>query len=118
MKKPLLKLEVLLKIFYIIPIILTLSLILLWGVNVPYMDDWSSVQLFKSTLEHNLDFGLLFSQHNEHRMLIPKLIFLGLAYISKWNLKVQMLVSYLLALLNFFLIIHLSNITTTSTTQI
>ena len=100
-------------IFYTAPMVFILGLVLLWGVNVPYWDDWSLIQLFESMRAHDLNLNFLFSQHNEHRMFFPNLIFLSLAYISNWNLKVQMLINFLLALLNFILILKISNITTT-----
>jgi hypothetical protein len=43
----------------------------------PFMDQWASVPLLKQTLQQGLRLDLLFQQHNEHRILFPRLFILA-----------------------------------------
>ena len=79
-----------------IPAIVIFALILRYGVNVPYYDQWDCEgKLFKKFWEHQLSWGDFWQQHNEHRMLFPKLIYLGLAYVTHWNVIAELIVTWL-----------------------
>ena len=56
--------------------------------NIPMSDQWELVSLLK-----NVDLNDLTAQHNEHRIFFPRLIYLGLAKLSHWNLKYETLIS-------------------------
>lgn len=63
---------------------------LLWklsqiGHNFPYWDAWEMVPLMQRWEAGVLGFSDLWAQHNEHRILIPRLIMLTLAYATGWN---------------------------------
>lgn len=59
--------------------------------QIPMADQWETVSLFK-----NISFNSLWAQHNEHRIIIPKLIYLCLAKISAWDLRYETVFSLLL----------------------
>lgn len=46
----------------------------LWGVNVPFWDQWDAeAKLYISFLDHSLDLDGLIASHNEHRIAITRL---------------------------------------------
>ena len=81
----------------IAPIILITFLIGKYAVNVPYGDEWSLIPLFTKIRDHELTFSDLFGQHNEHRILVPKLIYIAFAQLMHWNVRAEMFFSILLA---------------------
>lgn len=80
----------------ILPIAVIIRLIDEYGVNVPYGDEWSLIPLFSKWNDHQLTFADLFRQHNEHRILVPKLIYLAFAQLTHWNVRAEMFFSVLL----------------------
>src|SRR5436189_3578557 len=49
------------------------------GVDVPFWDQWDgTAPLFEKMAAGTLRFADFFAQHNEHRLLFPRLIFFGL----------------------------------------
>lgn len=89
---------------YLAPIILVIWSVFNRGVNVPFWDDWDLVSLFDKVKAGTVTFNDFFALHNEHRMFFPKFIFVVLAFPSKWNLKLEMYFSVLLAAITFYLI--------------
>src|SRR5580765_154272 len=54
-----------------------------FGVNVPYLDEWSMPYVFRMVREGTHGFGDLFwPPNNEHRIVIPKMIWTGLGFLS------------------------------------
>ncbi len=76
-----------------------LFLIIRYGVNVPFADDFTLAPLLLSAHSGTLTFGELFAQHNEHRMALPRLLALGFARFAHGDLRVQMLFSFTLVVL-------------------
>lgn len=87
--------------FYSIPIITVIFFISLFGVDIPFWDEWELVTLFDKIFSNTLSFQDLFIQHNEHRIIIPKLIFIALILINGWNTKQLMFISVLLVITSF-----------------
>ena len=82
-----------------IPPVAALALIFGYGVNAPFFDDFLSPgELLIKSARGELSFGDLFAQHNEHRVLFPRLVFLALAR-GGWNPRSQMLASWVAACL-------------------
>lgn len=50
----------------------------LYGVDVPYNDDWKMVPLFENLSSGTLSLADLFAQQNEHRVLFPRIAMLML----------------------------------------
>lgn len=80
----------------IAPIVLLIGCIARYGVNVPVGDEWALVPLFEKWRGGQLTFADLYQQHNEHRILLPKLIYLAFAELTGWNLRAEMFFSVLL----------------------
>ncbi|WP_157871836.1 hypothetical protein [Gloeothece verrucosa] len=79
-----------------------------FGVNVPFYDDWALVYLFEQLHKGTTSFNDFFVQHNEHRIVFPKVIFAILAFASNWNIKLEMYFSVFLSVINFYLIYKIS----------
>jgi hypothetical protein len=77
----------------IVPALLLIAAIKQYAVNVPFGDEWQMIPLFAKWHAHALTFHDLYEQHNEHRILFPKLIFLAFAALTHWNLRAEMFFS-------------------------
>lgn len=64
-----------------------------FSVNVPFQDEWSMVSLYRLTVQGRLSLAALWAQHNENRMLFPKLIMLTLDHLSHFNTRPEMYAS-------------------------
>src|SRR6476660_6013776 len=70
-----------------LPAIFPLALILKYGVDFPFWDEWDPdiAGIYIKAHQHQLTFGDLVKQHNEHRILVPRLAYLALNSITHWN---------------------------------
>ena len=93
----------------IIPAIVLGVLILKYSINVPIQDQWQISTIFEKFNQRTLSFNDLIAQHNESRKFFPRLIFLTLAFITKWNIRYEMLVTFLLACIAVSINIYLLN---------
>jgi MFS family permease len=84
----------------LLPVAAIVRLISEYGVNVPWGDEWSVVPMFAKWHDHQLTFSDLVRQHNEHRIFLPKLIYLAFAQWTHWNVKAEMFFSVLLCCAN------------------
>jgi len=73
-----------------------------FAVNVPFWDQWALVPLLQALFQKNTSrlFAALWNQHNEHRILFPKLVFLALSRVSGWNAIAEMYFGLFLASLS------------------
>jgi hypothetical protein len=81
------------------PVFLALFFINRYGVNVPHWDQWEFVALFEKVYAGKFSLADLFSQHNEHRLIFPRLFMLLLAAVSRYNTLFEMYFGWLLLLL-------------------
>jgi hypothetical protein len=95
-------------IFYLILIANLVCFIEKFGINIPYWDQWSLVDLYEKTFIGKSSFSDFFSLNNEHRVLFPKLIFVTLAYLSNWNIKVELYFNLALSLIMFIALYRIS----------
>src|SRR5260370_28670478 len=73
------------------------------GVDVPFWDEWDGTSpLFEKMAAGTLGFAYFFAQHNEHRILFPRLIFFGLGRLTHWNIRAELFVIWFLALICLF----------------
>lgn len=87
-----------------IPPFIIFSLVSYYGVAVPFWDQWELVPLLQKLQEGKISFIDLWQQHNEHRIFFPKLVMLGLAWLSNWNIMLELYTNVFLAgLILFFL---------------
>lgn len=68
-----------------------------FAVDVPVWDQWGIIYLFDEYYAGNIDFSDFYKPHNEHRLLFPKMIMLGLGVLTKYNVLYEMGLSVLLA---------------------
>lgn len=83
----------------LLPMVLVAVIVNRYGVNVPYGDEWSILSLFEKWKEQQLTLAGLFAEHNGHRILIPRLIFLALIELTHGNTKAEMFFSLFLCIL-------------------
>jgi hypothetical protein len=73
------------------------------GIDVPFWDQWDgTAPLFEKMAAGTLGFADFFAQHNEHRILFPRLIFFGLGRLTHWNVRAELFVIWFLALACLF----------------
>src|ERR1700720_3607308 len=85
------------------PPLLICLLIFRDGVDTPFWDEWDgTAPLFEKMAAGTLGFADFFAQHNEHRILFPRLIFFGLGRLTHWNVRAELFVIWFLALICLF----------------
>lgn len=103
------KTDFILLAFYFIPFVIVIGYITQFGVNIPVYDQWVLPKLFEKVATNQLHLRDLFELHNNHRILFPRLIFIALAFLSDWNIKLEMFFSLGLAVLTFIAIYILAS---------
>ena len=64
-------------------------------VPVPFWDEWDAVGAqLASYYRGTLTFAELCSQHNEHRLLFPRLVWLPLAIVAGWDVRHAMVLTF------------------------
>ncbi len=89
------------------PPILLLIYIKLFGVDVVFSDEWDFVPLIEKMFAGTLTLGDLYSPHNHHRMLFPRIIMLALARPTHFNTVAAMFLSWGLLTAESFMILHM-----------
>jgi hypothetical protein len=69
---------------------ISVNFIARFGIDVPNWDQWDFVPFLDRAARGSLTFSELASQHNEHRILFPRLIMLGLARLTRWDVRAEM----------------------------
>ncbi|HEX8293977.1 MAG TPA: hypothetical protein VF570_19640, partial [Pyrinomonadaceae bacterium] len=72
-------------------------LILRYGVDVPYSDQWNNAHFFEKSARGTLTLADLYAQQNEFRQLFPHALFVGLGRLTGWDVRYEMFASLLLA---------------------
>ena len=76
-----------------------------FGVNVPYWDEWdSSAFIAIHASEGFLPIAFIFAQHNEHRIVFSKFTVAVSTWLTNWDTRFEMWVSFGLAVLTFLLL--------------
>lgn len=81
----------------LIPFVYLVSLVVQYTVDVPVWDQWCLVPLIEKSYQGTLSIHDLWTQHNEHRILFPRIIMLILARISGWSTSYELAVNLLFA---------------------
>ncbi len=102
-------------IFFAVPALFLVSMILKFHVNVPYYDEWEIPPKLEKMYSGTIAFHDLWVQHNEHRMVFPRVIILIFAALSSWDLLWEELFNVALAAGTFLLIAGLIRRTRTFT---
>lgn len=96
-------------ILALIPLLILIINIAEYHVDVPFWDQWNFVPLLGKSYEEGVTLQDLWDQHNEHRLLFPRLVMLGLARASRYNIVWELAVIILLAISLFALLRHQFN---------
>ncbi|OZH51601.1 hypothetical protein AFK68_29900 [Hydrocoleum sp. CS-953] len=94
-----------------LPVLFMGICILKYSVNFPFSDQWPLAIMFEKIYTGNLSFSDLFAQFHESRKFFPRLIFIGLAYLTNWDVRYEMLVIFLLTCIVSLNIYWLSRLT-------
>lgn len=98
-------------ILYLTPVIGICWFVARFSVNVPLFDQWILPYLFEKFATDDLTLKTLLAQHNTHRLFFPKLIFISLAFLSNWNIRLELCFSVGLAIFTSLALYQLSRIT-------
>jgi hypothetical protein len=95
-----------------VPIFLLVPLLVGNAINLPLMDQWNTplAAIFKA-FDGTLSFDDLIAQHNESRKFFPRLLFLGMAFATKWDTRYEVLMIFLIACLIAAQVYYLSRMT-------
>lgn len=77
------------------PVCLAAWTVVTYGVNVPFWDEWSQVVLVQRSLAGALTLSDLLAQHNEHRILFPRIALLLLGRVTGLDMRAGMLATLL-----------------------
>ena len=91
----------------LLPACQVLLLIAAYGLDFPFEDEWMLAPLFVKYAHGTLTFSDLFAQQVEYRQFFPNLIIIGLGWFTHWNVKYEMVISFLLGCLISFNIYRL-----------
>jgi hypothetical protein len=65
------------------------------AVNVPFMDDWQFIPLLEKTSQGQLTFGDLWAPHDEHRLVIPRIVIIASMFAFKGDYRMQCCITFL-----------------------
>ncbi len=85
-----------------------LHALLIWrySIDIPYADEW---ELFKpNSFLINPSWASLFAQHNEHRLVLPKLVFSLYYNLIDFNIPIASMINYLVFAITFGLFFRFS----------
>ena len=95
----------------LLPACLIVLLIWQYSVDVPQWDQWELVGLFEKFAKRTLSLSDLFAQQNEYRQFFPNILFVVLGSLTRWDVRYEMVFSFLLACLISFNVFKLSTLT-------
>lgn len=70
-------------------------------VNVPLLDNWSLTGIYRKVHDNEVAFADFVAQHNEHRILLSRLIFVPLAFMTGWDLTYEAYATILVIVIIF-----------------
>jgi hypothetical protein len=79
----------------VLPALFLLADIRKFAVNVPFMDDWQFVPLLEKAKDGTLTFQDFFAPHDEHRLLVPRMIIIVSMFATGGDYRVQSLITFL-----------------------
>jgi hypothetical protein len=78
-----------------------------FSVNIPFMDEWNFTDFLKESYRGTLSFNSFWSQWNEHRIPVPRLIIFGMAKLTGWNTNYEAALNILVGVGTFVVLIFL-----------
>jgi hypothetical protein len=85
----------------IVPIFYLVSVVDHCRVDVPFGDQWDFIPLLEKSYQGEVSFADLTAQHNEHRLLFPRIIMLSLAHLTSWRISAELYTIVLIAIAMF-----------------
>jgi hypothetical protein len=82
--------------------------IFLFGLNIPFLDQWEVVGLLEKQYQGVLSLSDLFAQHNEHRPFFPRMIWIMLSELTRYNINAQLWFNLVLAIGTFLFFVSRS----------
>lgn len=67
-------------------------LVIKFGVDIPFQDEWNIATLFYKHSVGALTFGDLIAQHNESRPFVPRLLILIIGNWTSWDIRIELLI--------------------------
>ena len=95
-------------LIYLLPIVVLIPFIFLYGFRVPIMDEWPIAVIFENIATGKAGLIDFIEIYNDHRYFFLRLIIVPLAFLSGWNKIYEMLISLIFAIANLVLIIKIS----------
>lgn len=94
-------------ILFLVPALLVLAFVVKYANNFPFYDQWELVPYLRKVSAHQpISLSEMAAQHNEHRLLIPRVIMLWLAKLTHWNIKIEIYFGYLVLLMIGILLLY------------
>lgn len=81
----------------LLALLFLLALYSRYALDFPYADQWDFVPTLDRALNGQLAWRDLWAQHNEHRLIFPRLLMLALAVPSHWNIHWELAANVVLA---------------------
>ena len=78
----------------LLPGLLLLADIRAFAVNIPFMDDWQFVPLLEKAKNGTLAFRELWAPHDEHRLLLPRIIIIVSMFATGGDYRVQSFITF------------------------
>lgn len=69
------------------------------SVNIPITDQWDMVSFLEKIYEGRVGLDDFFELHNEHRIVLPRLVIAALAFTTGWNVRAEIALGIVLAAL-------------------
>ncbi len=80
----------------VLPLVYLVAVVVRYRLDFPFLDQWEFVPLLEKMYVGQVTFGDLWAQHNEHRLIFPRLVMLGLARYSDWNIGWELVTNVVL----------------------
>ena len=78
----------------LLPALALLACIRAFAVNIPFMDDWQFVPLLEKAKNGTLTFEELSAPHDEHRLLIPRIIIIASMFATGGDYRAQSYITF------------------------
>ena len=88
----------------LLPVITGILYVYLFAADVAFSDQWEVVPLFEKFFSNSLSFKDFYSLHNEHRMVFPRLVMLGIGIVTGYNNIIEMYFIQILFILSLLII--------------
>jgi hypothetical protein len=72
---------------YLLPFVVATGMVAYYGVNVPFADQWGLPNIFAAVAARKGVISQLLECTSVHPLLFPKLLWIGLAFATKWNVR-------------------------------